>query len=556
MKLVKHIVKNRSGYYIVFLCIVALLVSTRGIIDEGNVSMDGDMPRYMMNGVYFYDLLSDMPVKNPLRHAYQYFAQYPALSLGHHPILLGLFEVPFFYIFGVSVFPARLTIAFFSLIAVWAWFLLVRSIYDENTAFFSSLLFATSPFIVSMSRIVMPEIPTLALIILGTYLFYQYTETEKKKYAYSSVLVLALSVYSKQISIFMFVVLGCYLLIKRGPGSLIQKIRNDPRILISKELAIFYIVTAVMVLLLVPMTMKYSRVNLEWVFEKGLSDRISSANILFYIKKMYTHYLSAPIFVLSVISLFLTVWQRDKRSILFILWIAICYLFFTVLGTHNTRFAFYWIPPLCLMAVTIIYISERRIWRIIVMAAFIIIAGYQIIYAYNVVPEYARGYENAAKYVAENRKGECIMYSGVTDTGYFVFFVRKHDPDRELIVLRADKILATSAMSLIVEEHIQKQEEIYKVLNDYGVRYVVIEDTFTNSRVLEWLRFEVKSGRFDLRDKTILQSSDARVNNVPLSVYEYRDYTPPKEGIKLNLNIVLMNEVIEVLLDDLLKKGR
>lgn len=190
------------------------------------------------------------------------------------------------------------------------------------------------------------------------------------------------------------------------------------------------------------------------------------------------------------------------------------------------------------------------------MTAFIMIAGYQIIYAYNLVPEYARGYENAAKYVAEHKKGESIMYSGVIDTGYFVFFVRKNDPDRELIVLRADKILATSAMRIIVEERIQEREEIYKVLNDYGVRYVVIEDTFTNSKVLEWLRFEVKSGRFDLRDKTMIQSSDTRANNVPLSIYEYKDYTPPKKGIKLNMNIVLMNEVIEVLLDDLLKKDR
>ena len=42
----------------------------------------------------------------------------------------------------------------------------------------------------------------------------------------------------------------------------------------------------------------------------------------------------------------------------------------------------------------------------------------------------------------ERVRAFCI--SSNVDTGYFVFFTRKHDPHQDLIVLRADKLLVTS----------------------------------------------------------------------------------------------------------------
>ncbi len=107
----------KSVIYIAILCTVAILLSTKGITDEGTVSLNGDSPRHMMNGVYFFDLIRDFPFSNPIEYTLQYFARYPALSLGHHPFLLGVAEAPFYAVFGISVFSARLTIVFFILLA-------------------------------------------------------------------------------------------------------------------------------------------------------------------------------------------------------------------------------------------------------------------------------------------------------------------------------------------------------------------------------------------------------------------------------------------------------
>ena len=94
-------------------CVVALVLAAKGITNEAAISMNGDMPRHLMNGVYFYDLMSDGVPSDVMQHARRYFAQYPALTLGHHPVLLPLAEAPFFALFGISVASGRLTMLFF-----------------------------------------------------------------------------------------------------------------------------------------------------------------------------------------------------------------------------------------------------------------------------------------------------------------------------------------------------------------------------------------------------------------------------------------------------------
>ena len=144
------------------------------------------------------------------------------------------------------------------------------------------------------------------------------------------------------------------------------------------------------------------------------------------------------------------------------------------------------------------------------------------------------------------------LYQEIEDTGYFIFFVRKHDPSQDLIVLRSDKILATSRMYGIVKERINSREQIYEILQKYGVGYVVLEDKKSKSRSLEWLREEVKTDNFILRKKVILRSSYQDVNNVPLVIYEYKNYTPPKEGVILEMEIPLMGDSIQIPFKELL----
>src|SRR5688572_31998265 len=88
---------SKTFFYTFFLCIVAVILASKNIKSEEAVSLQGDMPKYMMNGVFFYDLIRESSLANIIEYTYQYYTKYPALSLGHHPIFLGLLEIPFYH---------------------------------------------------------------------------------------------------------------------------------------------------------------------------------------------------------------------------------------------------------------------------------------------------------------------------------------------------------------------------------------------------------------------------------------------------------------------------
>ena len=85
--------KKKTAPFAVLLGVI-LLLTTKHIGDESYVSQNGDMPRYLMNGVFLKDALRDLPLQNPIEYSQDYFIQYPALSLGFHPPFLALADEP------------------------------------------------------------------------------------------------------------------------------------------------------------------------------------------------------------------------------------------------------------------------------------------------------------------------------------------------------------------------------------------------------------------------------------------------------------------------------
>lgn len=564
--------KNRCAIYLSLVGIVCLILSTKGISDESVVSLNGDMPRYMMNGVYFHDLIRDFPISHPIAYTYQYFARYPALSLGHHPLLPGIAEVPFYAIFGISVFSARLMTVCFMLLAGMAWFLLIRAVYDEEVAFLSAILFVTTPFIVGYSRIVMSEIPAVALIILSTFYFYQYCHKNDNRYGYAFAASLVLALFTRQQLVFMLPVFLSYFLITR-----------KPKITITKKVLICGMALALLLLPLVFITLKYSQINVRWIVEQDLASRLGLRNLLYYPKILAKFHLTPLVLILSLVSIAISVYRRDRRALIFLLWISIYWLLLALTNAKTPRYAIYWIPPYCLFAAAIVSYFGTRSSKVMLSCLLLVIAGYQFAIGMQSRPSYATGYEQAARYVVEKKKGESLLFSANVDTGYFVFFVRKHDPGHEAIVLRADKLLVTSMLQWIVEKRISDRAEIYRILQDFGVGYVVIEDRplkfsplkqarekMKSDRLaaqqrkarrvrkrdpLKWLREEVESDKFILRKRIPIRSDSEELRDATLSIYEYKDYTPPQPGKVLDMNIPLMGDSIAVQFDDLLRKN-
>ena len=305
---------------------------------------------------------------------------------------------------------------------------------------------------------------------------------------------------------------------------------------------------------LVLLVMKYSTVNMMWLSQGGLLNRFSPDNLLFTAKMLIHSSTMAPVLCLAILSGTLATLNRDRRLVLFGVWVLLCFFQLVYIRFHDFRYAIYLLPPLFLLSAWLPELLENRFLKRVSLAAIIALTVYQFAGVTLSGPERTEGYEQAARYVVENRKGGAVLFSSAVDTGYFIFFVRKHDPGRKMIILRADKMLVTSCMDKIVEERVTSREEIYDLLKDYGVAYVVFEDTRFDSPPLEWLREEVKSERFILRKSVTLDSTRKNLKHVELKIYEFKDQAPPKPGIMLDLHIPLMAGSIEVNYDDLLRK--
>jgi hypothetical protein len=531
---------------ILLICVVSIIVSAKGITDESNVSLQGDMPRYMMNGVFFYDLIRDLPLDNIPEYAVRYFARYPALSLGHHPLIPSLALVPFYAIFGLSVFSARLMVVIFMLLAGVIWFKSIASIYDEKIAVLSSLLFITSPSIVHYSRIVMSEIPCLTTIIISVFSLIKFCELGKKRYLLAFLFFSSMSIYAKHIAIYMFPFYIIYFIMHKGIKRLFKK-----------DLIIAFIFIMIIILPLIPITLKFSQFNLALVKQQinfTSSKKIPWLGFYYYYKPILQQHLTLPVLLLSLISIVTSIFQKKKENMLFIIWILLFSFLCVYIGGPPARDSIYLIPAFCIMAATIVNDFRKQLLKAFLSALIILITCYQFVLALQSDMGYAVGYEEAAKYVIDNWKGDSVLYSSAVDTGYFVFFIRKHDPNKNLVVLRADKILATSRMRRIIEDLIKSPNEIYDILNKFGISHVIMEDLKYRSPALEMLREEVRSDMFVLKKRIPIQSRYSRLKDVTLAIYEYKARTNAQTDAVLKMKIPLINQTIIVPFGDLIKK--
>ncbi len=139
--------KRRRRLVLAGLLALTCALGLRDIRDESSVMLGGDMARYVMNGVFIRDLIADGGVTSYgelARYAERYYAKYPALSLGHHPPLPYLSTVPFFWVFGVSLFAVRLAALFWFLLAVWGLHAVSSRMFSWPVSAWAAALFATN----------------------------------------------------------------------------------------------------------------------------------------------------------------------------------------------------------------------------------------------------------------------------------------------------------------------------------------------------------------------------------------------------------------------------
>jgi Dolichyl-phosphate-mannose-protein mannosyltransferase len=524
---------------------LAVTIGATGITDEAYVSLQGDMPRYLMNGAYFHDLAIDRPfgsVSELVEYTQHYYARYPALSLGHHPPLLSVVEAPVFGLLGVSIGSARLVILVFFIVAVAFLYLLVSDICGPLAGLLAAALFATSPSVVIAARSVLSETPAVALVVVSAYCLHRFCATERQRFLVGFVLASTLSLYAKQLAIFVFPAFLGTAVASLGMGRLLKR-----------DILLALLAIALLAMPLVPMTLALSQTNVSWVVRSaGRVTREPERILLTAIEGQF----AMPVLFLSFAGAGLALWKRDERLLLFLFWVAGVLLGLLLFGRIDpARYSLYWVPALCALAASLTTVSRHRLVSAPIFVAALLALSVQASASVRKDVARAEGYEEAAQSVLQMNPGPTVLFSGDVDTGFFTFFVRKHDPERRLIVLRSDKILTTSFLGRVsIGDRISEPREIYDVLHRFGVKFVVIEDRPSRSTVLEWLRQELRSTKFVERKRIPFETSDRRLRGTSLVIYEYTNASAPADHAVLSMNIPLIGRTVTVRLADLIDR--
>ncbi|MDR4496978.1 MAG: glycosyltransferase family 39 protein [Candidatus Scalindua sp.] len=395
MKTFKYFQKNRSLHYIALLILVTVVLLTKGIT-QGDFWFSDDA-RHAMDGVFVLDFLKDLPVFNSYDYICQYYTKYPALGIGVYPPFFSLVEAIFYGLFGISAFSAKLTVLFFSLIAVLYWFRLIRLIFDEKVAFYSALLFTTTPLIVEWSRAVMLETPTLALVIMSVYFFYNFIELRKPRHGYYLIFATVAAIYTKQTAIFLIPIFFFYMILSK-----------KYKMFLSLNVIMISFAIFILVLPLALVTFKYGSTNIsQTVFENPQNEpllEILLSHWSFYLINLFIE--NKPVLILSIITIFL-LFVKNKRNIqkitIFFAWVLGFYVTFSYISSKDVRYSCFCILPFTLFAALLINEIPLKIRKTSIASILLVcLCLYQFVISYNLYNQSISGYEKAAQYIMEN----------------------------------------------------------------------------------------------------------------------------------------------------------
>lgn len=272
-----------------------------------------------------------------------------------------------------------------------------------------------------------------------------------------------------------------------------------------------------------------------------------------------------PIYILVVLSIGVFVFDGIKNKkfnnkiLFFLLWIFWWYISFTwVIGVKGDieRCCIYPAAAIAAIAVWPIMIYKNKIIRWGMIIFVLIICAYQGFLSYNQTYSYVNGYEYAAKYVMDNYKGKTILFSGYYD-GNFIFNVRKHDNDKKAIVLRDSKILVSWSVfrEWGYRSYVNTEEDIYKILNKYGTKYIVVEDKeIQNEQAFKILRNMLKKDDFTLEKTIKIKSNMRKISGISILIYKYKK-EPTDVTDNLTIDFPLLKRKINVPLVSLSSKG-
>ncbi len=477
---------------------------------------NSDESRQVMMGVYFRDLFHDLPILHFKDYTIHYYLQYPALSLLIWPPLFHGVEGGVMLLLGCSVWAAKVALALFVALVCGYLFLLVARTHDAWTAAIAVLVFALCPLVFSYSRQVMLEMPTLACALAAMYYFLRYLDDGRRRDLFLAALAAALSALIRFDAIYLLVFF-LFMLAMRGRLKLLVR-----REMIAAALMALALVLPVYVLMIMEIGWGHFRsIQAGNDVSSGFFD---PKNLLFYASCLPGQIGWAAV-VFSWIGIVAAIREGLGRTGVYAAMVVATFFTFAFLGIVEARHAIYWIPAFALFAAQGVQFASQWLgsWARLVLGGFVVCATFWT--TWQAPAPYVRGYEEAARYIVDHNRDSPFCLIDTYLEGTLVYYIRLHDLDRRLWVLRADKLFY-SVMSdprYAYVEHVHGKDALLAEIFRYDPELLLIEEPRVGPTLpmADFLRSVIHEHpeRFQLEATIPIETNHPTFARVKLNIY-------------------------------------
>ncbi len=431
---------GRWAPYAVLLVASVILLATSPVAGDFSWS---DAPRHALNGAFVKDFIAALPWRHPVAWAENYYLQFPALSILFYPPLFYFFEAASYAVFGVSHLASQATVAAFYAFLGLGVYRLARLWLPRFTALGAALMLMGAPEIALWGRQVMLDIPAMAWMVWGVWACAKFMRAGRgADLAFGAAMLLA-ALYTKYDVIFIVLVLPPALVAARGAAIL-----RDKRVLWTGLAA------AIGALPAVYLALTFGMANFQSVDDlAGELPRWSLAAWQFY-PALLPQILGWPVLALAFAGAGLLLAGRLPAfkssgagfwpAWLLLGWIALGYVFFSVIAVREPRHILTVMPPLAILAASALdRLLPRRSSGLAACLLGVCMLAWSILEC--PVPVVS-GYREIADYVAGHAPPNgVVLFSGYRD-GNFIFDLRARGDRRDIWTLRADKLLLRVAI--------------------------------------------------------------------------------------------------------------
>jgi hypothetical protein len=514
--------------------IAAILIAATAAVCLPNLRSpwvdDFDVALHWMDGVFFRDLFADLPWRHPIAYTLAYYKQYPALGFVFWPPFFAFVEGLFFTIGGTSLAAARLSVGAFALLLAVCVYRCARLTMPRSVSAAAAVLVLWAAPILDHARMVMLEVPALAMGCLTLYLYARMVRRTPVRWidALSCAAAAALAIYTKQPIAFILMLPACDVLINHR-----EKLR-DRRVWIAAALL------AVALIPLAAFTATIGRVRLTEAFGTDKSvvfgtvppDRWSLAGWLFYVRRL-PDFLHPAVLVLGGAALVYGAFDGRflRRNVLWFAWVVCWWPLFSSFLNKLPRHATFWVIGWVMLACALVAEAQRRSSRLryAAYAALVVALAAEAHTVTTIRRSGYRGFEPIAHTVVSTAGDgpRAILYFGEYRSG-LVPYIRALDPDRRFHVLQGDDILA-DVPSLV------------DACRQFRVSTVIVEPTDRASSPALLLHELASDDRFEIVQDVRLETVKPPVR---LAIFRYRG---PTDGVMrpVRLHSTVVNASID-----------